>query len=172
MAVKRVEAILKLRRDYDYNYEKVRDNFIPNKGEVCLVDTEKQGLCVVVGDGISTYGQLKDQGYTNSLFIICYFYNGKFYADENHTIALSGIENKFYIDKRNLNNVYYYLDGVFNKVGVDIPQATVDVAGIMKLYDNTGANVDGTMTQKAITNELNKKIEAKVDEDNETVIFD
>lgn len=56
MAVKRIEAILKLRRDYDYNYEKVRDNFIPNKGEVCLVDTEKQGLCVVVGNGISTYG--------------------------------------------------------------------------------------------------------------------
>ena len=61
---------------------------------------------------------------------------------------------------------------MFNKVGVDILQATVDVAGIMKLYDNTGVNVDGTMTQKAITNELNKKIEAKVDEDNETVIFD
>lgn len=60
---------------------------------------------------------------------------------------------------------------MFNKVDVDIPQATVDVAGIMKLYDNTGVNVDGTMTQKAITNELNKKIEAKVDEDNETVIF-
>lgn len=64
------------------------------------------------------------------------------------------------------------MDGAFNKVGVDIPQATVDVAGIMKLYNNTGVNVDGTMTQKSITNELNKKVEAKVDEDNETVIFD
>lgn len=71
-----------------------------------------------------------------------------------------------------MNNVYYYLDGVFNKIGIDIPQATIDVAGIMKLYDNTGVNVDGTMTQKSITNELNKKVEAKVDEDNETVIFD
>ena len=145
MAIKTFEVVFKLRRDNDYNYEKVKDSFIPKKGEICLVDTTKQGLCVVVGDGISTYGQLKDQGYVNSLFIICYFYNGKFYADENHTIALSGIENKFYIDKHNLNNIYYYLDGVFNKVGIDIPQAAVDVAGIMKLYDNIGTNADGTM---------------------------
>ena len=105
----------------------------------------------------------------NSLFIICYFYNGKFYADKDHTIELSGIENKFYIDKHNLNNVYYYLDGVFNKIGVDIPQATVDISGIMKLYDNTGANVDGTMTQKSITDELNKKVEASVK--GETIFF-
>mgnify|MGYP004454448561 CR=1 FL=1 len=56
MAIKRVEAIFKLRRDNDYNYEKVKDTFIPAKGEACLVDTVKQGLCVIVGDGVSTYG--------------------------------------------------------------------------------------------------------------------
>ena len=31
MATKRVEAIFKLRRDNDYNYEKVKDTFIPAK---------------------------------------------------------------------------------------------------------------------------------------------
>ena len=46
MATKRVEAIFKLRRDNDYNYEKVKDTFIPAKGEVCLVDTARLGLCV------------------------------------------------------------------------------------------------------------------------------
>ena len=45
-----LKTIIRLRRDNDYNYAKIKDTFIPASGEVCLVDTAKQGLCAVVGD--------------------------------------------------------------------------------------------------------------------------
>lgn len=163
---------ISLRRDVEAKYELVAAKFIPKKGEVCLVDTEKKGLCAIVGDGVSTYAQLEEEGYVNNIFVVCYYYNGKFYADENHTKLLSGIENKFYVDKNNLSNIYYYLDGSFIKVGADIPVASVETAGIMKLYNTKGNNTDGTVTQSLFTNEINQKIEATVKTDEELVIFD
>ena len=41
----------------------------------------------------------------------------------------------------------------------------------MKLYSTIGVNIDGTMTQKAITDELSEKFEMDVDMENETIIF-
>lgn len=172
MAEKRISMTITLRRDQESKYDLVGGSFVPKHGEVCLVDTDKKGLCAVVGDGVSTFEQLKESGYVNNIFIVCYFYNGSFYADANHVNKLSGIENKIYVDKNNLSNCYYYLDNEFHKIGSDIPAASVDVAGIMKLYDTEGNNIDGTMTQKIITEKLNEKVEAKIDKDNETVIFD
>ena len=41
----------------------------------------------------------------------------------------------------------------------------------MKLYSTIGENVDGTMTQKAITDVLNAKVGATVNLEDETAIF-
>lgn len=49
--------------------------------------------------------------------------------------------------------------------------ATDEVSGITKLYAVTGSAEDGTMTQKAITDELNKKVGASVDEQTGTLVF-
>ena len=54
-----INAVLRLRRDNDYNYEKIKSSFIPANGEICLVDTSRNGLCAVCGDGITPFGQLK-----------------------------------------------------------------------------------------------------------------
>jgi hypothetical protein len=50
--------------------------------------------------------------------------------------------------------------------------------GVLKLYDNTGDSIDGTMTQRAITKELgdiNEELDTKIElclkEDEELVIF-
>jgi hypothetical protein len=43
--------------------------------------------------------------------------------------------------------------------------------GLTKLYKNLGENEDGTMTQKAITDELNEKIEIELNHDEELLIF-
>jgi hypothetical protein len=51
-----INAILRLRRDNDYNYAKIKDTFIPADGEICLVDTARNGLRAVCGDGVSTFG--------------------------------------------------------------------------------------------------------------------
>ena len=44
-------------------------------------------------------------------------------------------------------------------------------AGVTKLYSAIGDNTDGTMTQKAITDELNEKIEIELNHDEELLIF-
>ena len=57
--MKHINAIIQLRRDNDYNFEAVKNTFIPANGEVVLVDTAKDGLRAKVGDGYSTFAQLQ-----------------------------------------------------------------------------------------------------------------
>lgn len=167
MATKRVEVILKMRRDNDYNYAKVKDTFIPAKGEVCLVDTAKLGLCAVVGDGVSTYGSLE---YINTIFQKVTFVDGKPFVDGKE---IEPNENKIYIDANNINDLYYYNGIEFILIGPgSLPVASAETAGIMKLYTTTGNNTDGTMTQKAITDGLNAKVGASVVLEDEIVIFE
>lgn len=169
MAIKTFEVVFKLRRDNDYNYEKVKDSFIPKKGEICLVDTARQGLCVIVGDGVSTYGSLE---YENTIFQRVYFIGGKIFKDADGIQEITPNENKIYIDANNTNDLYYYNGVEFVLIGPGLlPTASAETAGIMKLYSTTGENVDGTMTQKAITDELNTKVSASVNLEDETVVF-
>lgn len=49
--------------------------------------------------------------------------------------------------------------------------ATDSVTGLTKLYATTGSAEDGTMTQKAITTELDKKVGVKFDDTTNTLIF-
>lgn len=68
--------------------------------------------------------------------------------------------------------MYYYNGVEFVLIGPgSFPTASAETAGIMKLYSTTGENVDGTMTQKAITDELNTKVSASVNLEDETVVF-
>ena len=161
---------IRLRRDNDYNYDKIADTFIPANGEPCLVDTAKNGLCVKVGDGKTPYGQLE---YVNKIFKKVYFKDSKAYADEAFENEVAGNGNLIYIDANNINDLYYFDDiaNVFVSVGQKTIPASAEQAGIVKLYDTIGENVDGTMTQKAITENLSKKISATVIEDSETIVF-
>ena len=169
MAVKTIQIVLKMRRDNDYNYEKVKDSFIPEKGEICLVDTAKQGLCVIVGDGVSTYGSLE---YENTIFQHAYFIGEKIFKDVDGTQEITPNENKIYIDANNSNALYYYNGVEFVGIGPgSLPVASAETAGIMKLYSSSGENTDGTMTQKAITDVLNAKVGATVNLEDETAIF-
>lgn len=169
MSTKILQVTLKLRRDNDYNYEKVKDSFIPEKGEVCLVDTGKKGLCAIVGDGVTPYGNLE---YTNTIFQKVYIIAGAAYADAEAKTAITPNENKIYIDANNPNTLYYYNGIEFVLIGSgSLPIASSETAGIMKLYTATGSAIDGTMTQKAITEALNSKVGASVDLEDENVIF-
>lgn len=55
--------------------------------------------------------------------------------------------------------------------GSNIPSASAKIAGVMKLYDTIGSNTDGTMTQKAITDELDDKVEVALNTSEEMIIF-
>lgn len=167
-----INAVIRLRRDNDYNYAKIKDRFVPADGELCLVDTARSGLQIVCGDGKTPFGQLE---YALELLVQGYYNNGKFYRELECLDDIPGYVNKIYIDITPKQGGIYYFDGInFCQIGGSagsIPSATAEVPGIMRLYNTIGYNTDGTMTQKAITDELNEKVEVQFNQDEELLIF-
>lgn len=165
-----------LRRDNDYNYKKVEDTFVPINGEVCLVDVAGYGLRAKVGNGINTFKQLP---YTdeavfqsiNSLIVKGYLYQNKFYTDAGHTQLIEAVVGRIYIDAAS-SKLYTYNGISYEMQHNSLPHATAEIAGAVKLYDQIGQNIDGTMTQRSITNELNEKFEMDVIEEEEMIVFD
>lgn len=167
----RIDATIRLRRDNDFNFNLIKDSFIPMNGEVILVDTAYDGLRAKVGDGYSTYAQLQyvDQDIRNAVLQGYYYKNG-FYKDVNHQIPFKNMINKVYIDKP--HRKFYYFNGEqYVTIDANLPPASSATAGAVKLYTTTGYNTDGTMTQKAITDELDLRFKTNVDEDNELLVF-
>lgn len=165
MATKRINGIALLRRDMVYNYQRIGDKFIPQNGEVCLVDTLNGGIRAVIGDGEKTYNQLD---YVDYVFYKGYFSQGDFWKDESLEDKLGKNINRIYVAINENNKLYIYNGIDYEAIG-QLPYANSKEAGVMKLYEETGYNTDGTMTQKAITEELEKKAEVSVE--GETVFF-
>lgn len=175
MANTQFNSIIRLRRDNDYNYAKIKDTFIPANGEVCLVDTAREGLRAVCGDGITPFGQLS---YIDDRVYRGYFHDGTFYYDIEHTEQVPSVRWAIYLDLI-VYQLFCYNGSKFVNVNACVDNATSEKAGITKLYDELGYNTDGTMTQRAITekfddidDELDDKFEIMLDEDNELVIFE
>lgn len=166
-------ATIQLRRDNDYNFERIKDTFIPASGEVVLVDVASVGLRAKVGDGFTPYGQLQfvDEDIRN-MVQFGYYDNGLFYRDPTKQTISTAMINKIYIDKIR-SQIYYFNGEQYIQVTntQTIPTASSEFAGIMKLYSTTGQNVDGTMTQKSITDELDLRTKTSVDTDKELLIF-
>lgn len=167
--VKTLKTIIQLRRDNDYNYEKVKDTVLLN-GEIWLVDTSRDGLRAKVGDGVHTYAQLD---FEDTQYVRRGYYDKdntkKFYYENSYTNEMEASTNSIYIDASR-SKIYYY-DGAYISIDDTLPTATAEIAGVAKLYSTTGQNTDGAMSQKAITDELNKKVEASVNTDDEMLIL-
>lgn len=120
-------------------------------------------------------GQLPTKGSNGKLTWkdppICsgYYYNGIFYMDPEHTVRYTSNINTLYLDKET-NKAYIYNDEYVCLVD-NLNQASASKPGIMKLYNTTGNNTDGTMTQKSISDELNEKVEALIDYPEEMLIL-
>ena len=161
-----------IRRDNEYNFKQKT----PANNEICLVDVAGKGVRVKIGDGISTFAELPyiDDVVLksiDSLIIKGYFYQDQFYADAAHAEPIESLTGRIYIDS--VSSKLYTFNGVaYEPQKTVLPNATAEVAGIVKLYDQIGQNVDGTMTQKAITDELDDKIEMLVHKDQEMLEFD
>lgn len=101
-----IKSIIQLRRDNDYNFEQIKNTFIPANGEVVLVDTARQGLQFKVGDGRTIWANLSYLNNQNGV-IRGYYQNGFFYKDENYSDYYEPLENSIYIDA-NTSSVYIY----------------------------------------------------------------
>lgn len=162
-----INAIIRLRRDNDYNYEKIKDTFVPANGEICLVDTARNGLRAVCGDGVSTFGKLK---YVNDFIQYGYYHEGNFYEDFSFSVEVDAYTTRLYIDLKT-SQLYYFNGKTYQKLNANLELASEQLAGVMKLYSTTGDNEDGTMTQRAITKELGEKVELTINMDEEMIIF-
>lgn len=160
MAVTVQNVRIQLRRTNDYVYAE-HPEFLPLKGEVCLCDTANEGLKVKVGDGVTTYAELPWYypvgGQGDATVQLGYYYNNNFYEDPSHTKLIQPTDGGLYIDKQD-NSVYYYSDGEYHSTMVDVAYATEERAGIAKLYDEKGQNIDGAMTQRATTEAVNERV--------------
>ena len=168
---KSIDATIRLRRDNDYNYEAIKDIFIPSNGEVVLVDTTNDGLRAKVGNGVNTYAELQftDEDIRNAV-LQGYYDNGIFYQDPTLNTPFNKMINKVYIDKVN-SQIYYYNGIEYVPLTATYSTASSDVAGLVKLYNTVGQNTDGTMTQKSITDELYLRFKTNVDTENELLVF-
>lgn len=168
---KSIDATIRLRRDNDYNYEAIKDIFIPSNGEVVLVDTAHDGLRAKVGNGVNTYAELQftDEDIRNAV-LQGYYNNGEFYKDPTLNTPFNKMINKVYIDKTN-SQVFYYNGIEYIPLTATFSTASSDVAGLVKLYNTIGQNTDGTMTQKSITDELYLRFKTDVDTENELLVF-
>lgn len=170
MKQKIFNAIVHLRRDNEFNYQ---PDSILAYGEVCFVDTAKKGLRVKVGDGKTPYSQLEFLDISNSDVIVRgYFYDEKFYEDAEHTIEIIPSIYYVYISMDNFK-LYIYVNNKYEPIcgSADIPMATPEIAGIMKLYNSLGDNTDGTINQQVITDELGNKAEVSIEEEEETLVI-
>lgn len=120
---------------------------------------DQQGLSVL-------WDLIKEQD--DSIIIRGYYLNDNFWSDSTYTVPLEKNNVRLYIDN-NSGLIYQYNGVKYVSTNDVLPKASSDLEGIMKLYKSKGLKEDGTMTQKSITNELNTKVEAKVE--GETAIF-
>ena len=166
-----LNAVIQLRRDNDYNFERIKNSFIPANGEVVLVDTAKEGLRAKVGNGYSTYAELNftDEDLRNAV-LHGYLYEGKFYRGSDHSVEMAPMINKIFIDDAT-RKIYFYNGESYQNIQTTFTNASSIEPGLVKLYATTGQNVDGTMTQKAITDELDLRYKATIDGENELLVF-
>lgn len=162
--MKTINTIIQLRRDNEFNYP---TTYVPRNGEVLLIDTPTKGLQVKVGNGTSTFTQL--DYYASDIIVRGYYFEDKFYSDNNHENLITGSNLKIYVDI-STSRLYIYNEEQYTIINT-VPYASSTDAGILKLYDTTGSNTDGTMTQKSITDQLNTKVSVTIEEENELAIF-
>ena len=168
--MKQVNAIIRLRRDNEANFNLIKDTFIPADGEVVLVDTSN-GLRAKIGTGITPYGLLPfcDEVARNGV-VNGYLDNGIFYTDTSKTTIIDGSPGKIYIDNAH-SKIYYYENDEYKIIQQSLATATSEDFGVVKLYDSFGNNTDGTITQQFLTQELNTRYKTSISKNEELLIF-
>lgn len=170
-----IQTRVRLWKDTDENFESIKDSLIPLNGEVIIVEFPDGDIRYKVGDGRTTYANLKfaDQTIRDQVCGIVvkgYYFENEFYTTKDHDIKIVGYDYKLYIDLDSSEIYYYSTDDKKYHSLTHLPTASDTVAGVMKLYNETGEHEDGTMTQKSITSEIAKKFIVSTGKD-EDLIF-
>lgn len=172
-----INTRVRLWKDTDKNLLSLENDIIPLNGEIVIVESDDEGIRYKVGDGKTPYSELDfaDKWLHDQVcgIVIQGIYDktsDNFYVDDGKSIKIVPYDYKLYIDKSTKILYAYSSDEKKYYAVTGIDQATSTVAGIMKLYDETGDNTDGTMTQRSITSEIAKKFVVSTGDD-EDIIF-
>ena len=173
MAIKKIKTIYQFRRDTEANWLDVKDTCIPLEGEPCVtLDGEYKGQ-IKIGDGVSTWGQLKYIGESGLHVIKIYddstgdtktTVDGKTYDTVEEAIleASAGSEVKL-SESLGENTINIDKEIIFNMNGVEVVN-----------NENTpleiGAN--GKVTLKDGGLECNKNGKSSLDNNGEVIIDD
>lgn len=84
-----------------------------------------------------------------------YYYGGVFWEEPEHLNRMADSYEDIYVDLH--TGTDYYFDSTTNAYEELVPKATASRFGIVRLYQALGAGVDGSVTQKAITDALSGK---------------
>lgn len=107
------------------------------------------------------YIKIKD-GLIGSLIKVGYYYAGVFWKEAAHINRIPDYIQYIYMDEPN-KELYCY-DTSIHTYKKFLQKADPTIPGIMKLYNDSGDNTDGTMTQNSITTKLKKKVEIDTSE--------
>ena len=106
----------------------------------------------------------------NAIIVRGYLFEGQFYQDEEHRIKYVPYEYKIYIDITS-STIFIYNGENYIAAVANVPFADQNLAGIAKLYQSTGANTDGSISQKIVTEELNQRFKITTNAAEETILF-
>ena len=93
---------------------------------------------------------------------------GEFYQDIEHKIKYVPYEYKIYINI-DTSSIYVWNGENYISAESNVPYGSDTVPGIIKLYQSTGNNTDGSISQKTATEELNKRFKVTANEEEETI---
>lgn len=119
-----------------------------------------------IGNGTNAWTDLEYIG--ENQVLSGYYFNESFYTDSTYTIELTKHTGTIYIDLNNYGG-YTWTGFAFTPL---TPQATADLAGVMKLYQAHGENTDGAMSQKVVTEGVNSIALALDDTNKECLVLD
>lgn len=136
--------------DANYSYKRIKiGDGSTNVANLPFIDEPALDLIDEVSDALTTLSGSVSTNYNES--IIALSVNG------TTVTYVKGDGSTHSFETQDTNTTY--------SLGTD------EVTGLTKLYATTGNAEDGTMTQKAIKTELDKKVGVSIDEASNTLIF-
>lgn len=136
--------------DANYSYKRVKiGDGSTNVANLPFIDEPALDLIDEVSDALTTLSGSVSTNYNES--IIALSVNG------TTVTYVKGDGSTHSFETQDTNTTY--------SLGTD------EVTGLTKLYATTGNAEDGTMTQKAIKTELDKKVGVQIDDSSNTLIF-
>lgn len=136
--------------DANYSYKRVKiGDGSTNVANLPFIDEPALDLIDEVSDALTTLSGSVSTNYNESIIALS--------VDGTTVTYVKGDGSIHSFETQDTNTTY--------SLGTD------EVTGLTKLYATTGNAEDGTMTQKAIKTELDKKVGVSMDEASNTLIF-